>query len=126
MSDQRCPECGQENPTEARFCMHCGVSLIDQPAPRPSPVLVEGSGEGAALYVPSPGQHAAPAGPARPKSTDWAALAAALLGFLSLRHMSRRARDTVLVIAFLMLFFGCPMVCGFVAFGMQWFSTLFH
>jgi hypothetical protein len=126
MSDQHCPECGQENPTEARFCMHCGISLIDQPAPRPSPVPVQGRAEGAALYVPSPGQNTAPAGSAREKSTDWAAIAAAFLAFLSLRHMSRRARDTVLVIAFLLLFFGCPMVCGFMAFVLQWFSNPFH
>ena len=30
MNKQHCPECGQENPNEARFCMHCGTSLIDQ------------------------------------------------------------------------------------------------
>ncbi len=126
MNRQHCPECGQENPGEARFCMHCGASLIDQPAPRRSPSVVEGKAEGAALYVPSPGQSTAPAASAQEKGADWAAIAAAILAFLSLRHMSRRARDTVLVIAFLMLFFGCPMVCGFVAFMMQWFSNLFH
>jgi hypothetical protein len=126
MSKQHCPECGQENPIEARFCMHCGFSLIDQPPPRLSPVLAEGKAEGGALHAPSPGQNMAPAGSAREKSNDWAAIAAALLAFLGLRHMSRRARDTVLVIAFLMLFFGCPMVCGFMAFVLQWFSNLFH
>jgi hypothetical protein len=126
MNKQHCPECGQENPNEARFCMHCGTSLIDQPAPWRSTSTVEGKAEGAALYVPSPRQSTAPAASAQEKGADWAAIAAAILAFLSLRHMSRRARDTVLVIAFLMLFFGCPMVCGFVAFVMQWFSNLFH
>jgi hypothetical protein len=126
MSEQHCPECGKENPGEARFCMHCGTSLIDRPAPVRSTSTVEGTAGGAGLYVPSPGQSPAPAVPAQEKATDWAAIAAAILALLSLRHMSRRARDTFLVIAFLILFFGCPMVCGTVAFVMQWSSNLFH
>jgi hypothetical protein len=126
MSEQHCPECGKKNPGEARFCMQCGTSLIDRPAPKRSASTVDGIAGGAGLYVPSPEQSTAPAAPAQEKGTDWAAIAAAILGLLTLRHMSRRARDTVLVIAFLMLFFGCPMVCGTVAFVMQWFSNLFH
>lgn len=126
MSEQHCLECGRENPSEARFCMHCGTSLIERPAPKRSTSTVDGKTGGAGMYVPSPEQGTAPAVPAQEKSTDWAAIAAAILALLSLRHMSRRARDTVLVIAFLMLFFGCPMVCGFVVFVMQWSSHLFH
>jgi hypothetical protein len=126
MSKQYCPECGQENPIEARFCMNCGLSLTNEPAPRHPHSTTEGKAKGAALYVPSPAPSTAPVDATGAKGTDWAAIAAAILAFLSLRHMSRRARDTVLVIAFLTLFFGCPMICGFVAFMMQWFSNLFH
>jgi hypothetical protein len=126
MNKQHCSECGQENPVEARFCMNCGLSLTGEPATRHPRSATEGKAEMAALYVPSPAHSTAPADPSRAKDTDWAAIAAAIVAFLSLRHLSRRARDTVLVIAFLTLFFGCPMICGFVAFVMQWFSNLFH
>lgn len=29
-----CRSCGQENPDIARFCLACGASLADEPAPR--------------------------------------------------------------------------------------------
>jgi hypothetical protein len=51
--------------------------------------------------------------PAQDSGTDWATLVAAVLAFLSLRHMSRKARQTTVVVALLFVFFGCPMVCGF-------------
>lgn len=103
MNNKYCPECGHENPAGARFCMDCGYPLAGQPARVPPPA-------------------------ARPDSegADWAAIAAAILAFLSLRHMSRKARGTTFVIGFLVLFFGCPMVCGFVAFVMEWAANLFR
>jgi hypothetical protein len=100
MSSQYCPECGHEHPAEARFCMNCGLALTRQPA--------------------------APGAQRREAGTDWAAIAAAVLAFLSLRHVSRRARNTFLVLAFLMFFFGCPMMCGFVAYVMEWIGRLLH
>jgi hypothetical protein len=48
-----------------------------------------------------------------------------LLAFVSLRHLSRKARGAAFVILFLLLFFGCPMVCGFVMYVMEWFARLF-
>jgi hypothetical protein len=34
-------------------------------------------------------------------------------------------RQTFILVLFLMLFFGLPMVCGFVAFMLQWIGRLF-
>lgn len=110
MNNQYCPECGHENPVKARFCMGCGYGLAGQPVPRHE----------------YPAQEVAPATTRHDRSPDWAAIAAAVLAFLSLRHMSRRAQGTAIVIAFFVLFFGCPMVCGFVMFVMEWFSSLFQ
>ena len=31
-----------------------------------------------------------------------------------------------LLVVFLVLFFGCPMVCGFVGFVMEWAASLFR
>ena len=107
MSKQFCPECGHENPGEARFCMDCGHSLTGEPSQRSI-------------------QSSASATPSSNGGTDWAGIVAALLAFLSLRHMSRKARQTTIVIAFLVLFFGCPMVCGFVAFVLEWIGRLFQ
>jgi hypothetical protein len=50
---------------------------------------------------------------AQDRGTDWAGIVAAVLAFLSLRGMSRRARGIGLVLLFLFLFFICPMACGF-------------
>lgn len=97
MSDRYCPECGQQNPAGARFCMQCGYALAGEPAARP------GS-----------------------QGTDWAGIVAAVLAFLSLRRMSPRARNMTLLVVFLVLFFGCPMVCGFVGFVMEWAASLFR
>jgi hypothetical protein len=113
MNRQYCPECGHENPVEARFCMDCGHPL-DGPAP-----VAAGGG-----YVPSGSRGTARSHQREDGGTDWAAIAAAVLAFLSLRHMSRKARDTTIVIAFLTLFFGCPMACGFLMFVMDWFARL--
>jgi hypothetical protein len=59
------------------------------------------------------GREVPPAPVAQDRGTDWAAIVAAVLAFLSLRRMSRRARGTFFVFLFLFLFFICPMVCGF-------------
>jgi hypothetical protein len=88
--------------------MNCGHPLAGQPARTPPP-------EAHPVAVP-PGN----------EGTDWAGIVAAILAFLSLRRMSRKARGTALVIVFLVLFFGCPMVCGFVAFTMEWAANLFR
>jgi len=103
MSRQFCPGCGHENPIDARFCMECGCLLTGEPAARQL-----------AAYPP----------PAEDTGPDWGAIAAAALAFLSLRHLSRRARGPVILITFFVLFFGCPMVCGFVMFVMDWFAQL--
>jgi ribosomal protein L40E len=104
---QYCPECGHENPGEARFCMDCGYSLGGEPAAN-------------AARRPTAESRSRDSGP------DWAGIAAAVLAFLSLRHMSRKARDTTIVLAFLLLFFGCPMACGFAMFVVDSVVKLFQ
>jgi uncharacterized membrane protein YvbJ len=108
MSNRYCPECGQQNPAGARFCMQCGYALAEAPA--------------------QAGQLAQAGPAARPGSegTDWAGIVAAVLAFLSLRRMSPKARGMTLLVVFLVLFFGCPMVCGFVGFVMEWAASLFR
>jgi len=108
MNSTYCPECGHQNPIEARFCMDCGHPLAGPPV-RTNPAY----NRPAAVRPDSGG-------------TDWAGIVAAILAFLSLRHMSRKARGTALVIVFLVLFFGCPMMCGFIAFTMEWAANLFR
>jgi hypothetical protein len=110
MTQQFCPQCGHENPIEAKFCMECG-----------SPLASLGTRtQGSEAVV----ERAAPDLQRSSGGTDWAAIAAAVLAFLSLRHLSRRARNTTIVITFLVLFFGCPMVCGFAMYVMEWFARL--
>ncbi len=101
MSRQFCPECGHENQAEARFCMNCGHALAGEVSP-------------------------ASADKARGTGTDWLGIVAAILAFLSLRHMSRKAWQTTIVIAFLVIFFGCPMVCSFAMFGVDSVLKLFQ
>jgi ribosomal protein L40E len=119
MSQQFCPECGHENPVAARYCMECGSS-VDRPDAQ-----VRGHRTGQrALRRPvaeSPAPDPQPGG----QGTDWAAIATAILAFLSLRRLSRGARNATIVTAFLVLFFGCPMVCGFVMYVMEWIARLF-
>jgi hypothetical protein len=107
MNKQFCPECGHENPVEARFCMDCGR-------------LLGAESETNAVRQPA----AAPRSPGG--GTDWAGIVAAVLAFLSLRQMSRKARQTTIVLAFLVLFFGCPMVCGFAMFVVDSVVSLFR
>jgi class 3 adenylate cyclase len=41
----QCPECGAEVPSQARFCLYCGVAIAaaqPEPAPAPEPVQEEG------------------------------------------------------------------------------------
>jgi len=107
VSTRYCPECGHEHPADARFCMYCGCMMPDaagrQPTLPPEP-------------APAP----------QSQGTNWAAIAAGFLAFLGLRHASRKARQTAIVVILFMLFFGCPMMCGFVAFVMEWFAALFQ
>jgi len=102
MNRQFCPECGHENPAEARFCMSCGHSLTGETPPP------------------------APAHPTQDSGADWAGIVAAILAFLSLRRLSRKARGTVVAITILVLFFGCPMVCGFATFVVDSIFKLFQ
>jgi hypothetical protein len=60
------------------------------------------------------------------EGTDWASILAAGLAFLSMRRASRKARGTAVVVLFLVLFFGCPLVCGLIGMVMQWFGSLFQ
>ena len=96
--------------------MYCGYMLADGPLPGQNP-------------APNPGRaqngSAAPY-PAQERGTDWAAIVAAFLAFLGLQRMTRKARQTSIVIVLLMMFFGCPMVCGFIAFVMEWFGSFFR
>jgi len=96
--------------------MYCGYILADGPLPDQNAV---------------PGPARVPNGsvtphPAQEQGTDWAAIVAAILAFLGLRHMTRKARQTSIVIVLIMMFFGCPMVCGFIAFVMEWFGSFFR
>ncbi len=94
MERQFCPECGHENPAEARFCMDCGHALQGEAVP-------QRARQPAATHHP------------QDQGTDWTSIAAAILAFLSLQHLSRKARGVVIALGFFVLFFGCPMVCGF-------------
>lgn len=107
MSRQFCPECGHENPGEAQFCMSCAHPLTTEAASRQT-------------------AQPAPVSPAADSGTDWASIVAAVVAFLSLRHMSRKARGTVVVVTILVLFFGCPMVCGFATFVVDSVLKLFQ
>lgn len=118
MTKRSCPGCGHEHPADARFCMYCGYLLTDGPAVGENP----GPDGQPRSVVPADASPAAPTD----RGTDWAAILAAFIAFLSLRRMSRQARQTTIIIVLLMMFFGCPMVCGFVAFVMEWFANLFQ
>jgi hypothetical protein len=50
----------------------------------------------------------------------------AVLASLGLWHISRKARQTAIAMLFLILFFGLPMVCGFVTFVLEWLGRLLH
>lgn len=116
MNERTCSECGRVHPPDARFCMYCGYLLSDGPVPSQNP-------------APGPGvaqDNSTPAHPAGDRGTDWAAIVAAFLAFLGLQHMTRKARQTSIVIVLLIMFFGCPMVCGFIAYVMEWFGSFFR
>jgi hypothetical protein len=110
MTKRFCGECGQEHPADAKFCMYCGYMLNGEP--------VE--------VGPNTAQGNTPAPATQDKGIDWGTIVAALLAFFSLRHMSRQARQATIFVVFIMMFFGCPMVCGFIAFVMEWFANLFQ
>jgi hypothetical protein len=97
--------------------MNCGYPLAGEKR-RPA--------SQAALRVPDPAQQPDPATSYQKNGTDWAAIAAAVLAFFGLRHMSRQARQGCFIFAFLALFFGCPLACGFVAYVMEWIARLFQ
>lgn len=109
MSTRYCPECGHPNPADARYCMNCGTLQGGQPG-------VDAAGG----YVPPP---RAP-GIDRDWTTSLGTVLAAALAFLSMRHMSRKARQTTILFAFLMFFFGCPMICGCVMAGIEGLARL--
>jgi hypothetical protein len=110
VASQYCPECGYELPAGARFCMDCGASLAGD--------LTPASAQEAA-------REAAPVQRPQGTGTDWTAIATAIVAFFGLRHLSRGARNTFVLVAFLFLFFGCPLICGFVVFAMEWLARLF-
>ena len=113
MDRQYCPACGHPNPGEARYCLECGQALEGAVTDRASWSYREADRGAAAHEVPS-----------QQRGTDWASIVAAIVAFFSLRHMSRKARQTTIVVAFLVLFFGCPLMCGFVAFVLEWIGQL--
>lgn len=96
VESRHCTQCGYGHPVQARFCMNCG-------APFGSSILPRGRGSG----------------------TDWAGIATAALASIGLWHASRKARQTIIVVVFLALVFGLPMVCGFAAFVLNWIARLF-
>jgi zinc-ribbon domain len=107
MTKYYCPECGHENPIQARFCMDCGRSLT-----------------GASVV--SPDRQLSAVHRSHDSGTDWAGVVAAVLAFLSLRRMSRKTRQATLVVTFLLLFFGCPMACCFAMFVVDSIVGLFR
>jgi hypothetical protein len=109
VSTRYCPECGHNHPSDARFCMQCGCMLPDAAGQRSAP-------------VPAPESAPAPQG----QGINFAGIATGFLAYLGLRHASRKARQAAFLVIFFMLFFGCPMMCGFVAFVMEWFAALFR
>ena len=120
---QYCPECEGENPVEARYCMNCGRYLASYATPTTGSnvsashaPLAATAHPGSASQVYRPGE----------RGFDWAAAIAAALAFLSLRRLSHGTRGGCTVLLLLMLFFGCPMVCGFITFAMDWFARLFQ
>jgi len=106
MTNRYCEECGYVNPGQARFCMNCGAPFALQLVPGtmggPVPTLL-----------------------ARSNGTDWRGIMMAMLASLGLWHASRKMRQTFILVLFLMAFFGLPMVCGFVAFMLEWIGRLF-
>ena len=121
MANQYCPECGKENPADARYCMACGLALDDDGRSQQIIGVSTTRANGSPI-----GGRAAGAAPAGESGTDWAEIAAAALAFLGLRHLSRKGRQTAIAITFLVLFFGCPMVCGFAMFLVESFAALFQ
>ena len=121
MSSRYCPDCGHQHPAEARFCMYCGYMLNGEPG------AIEGNpGPATARATASAVDMSAGTDQAAPARTDWGTIIAALLAAIGLHRMSRKARQTAIVVVILMMFFGCPLVCGFIAFVMEWFAQLFH
>ncbi len=107
MSRQLCPECGHDNPGDARFCMECGAALGERlPAAPPGP--------------------ARSAPPPKEEGVNWAAIVAAVLAFLSLRRASRKARGLTVLLILFMAFFVCPMACGFGVYVVDQFFGLFR
>jgi len=117
MSERYCPYCGQQHPADARFCMYCGYMLSDEPA---TPAPAAPGADRAPYASPDPGREPGERG------LNWAAIGAALLAFIGLRHASRRARHAAIVFVLFMLFFGCPMACGLVSLAVEWLNQLFH
>jgi hypothetical protein len=87
--------------------MHCGAALGSRQGMPPA-----GVAGGSALHSQA--------------STDWPSIIAAIVAFLSLRGLSRQARGVAVVAIVLVLFFGCPLVCGFIAYFMDWIARLFQ
>ena len=52
--------------------------------------------------------------------------AGAFLAFATLRHLSRKGRQVAVLLVFLGLFFGCPLVCGTVSLFFQALAGLFQ
>lgn len=96
--------------------MYCGYMLADEPLPGQNPAPAPATAHTNNVTPGADGQ----------QGTDWAAIVAAVLAFLGLHHMTRKARQTTVVIVLIMMFFGCPMVCGFIAFVMEWFGSFFR
>ena len=110
MVNKYCPECGYELPAGARYCMDCGASLAGDPTPARARQAVP---EEASIQQ------------SQSTGTDWTTIATAIVAFFGIRHLSRGARNTMVLLAFLFLFFGCPLICGFVMFAMEWLARLF-
>lgn len=107
MSERFCSECGHPNPRQARFCVNCGQRLV----PFTTVAAIAGPVPTALPYN---------------GGTDWPGVVTAVLASLGLWHISRKARQTAIAMLFLILFFGLPMVCGFVTFVLEWLGRLLH
>ena len=105
MSQKFCIECGQPNPEQARFCMNCGRRLASSATVATGPL---------------------PSVAALPGGVGWSGAVTAILATLGLWHISRKTRQTAIVMLVLLLFFGLPMVCGFATFVLEWLGRLLH
>ena len=107
--------------------MNCGTRLSHRQA---VPTAVREPGQAAypqwqaAPALPQ-GAYSTPASFPQQRRPDWGRMAMMGLAAVGLWHVSRKARRAAVIIVFLLVFFGLPMICGFAAFALEWLARLF-